>query len=305
MWASVVSKAHASPERYRDAAVTASAIYVGAVRHRRFEVRDHEFRYRLALAYIDLDELPTLLDGRLVAPGPGLARFRRRHYLGDEHVPLAQAVRNVVAADTGVRPSGPIRLLTNLSTFGHCFNPVSFYYCMDESAEQVQAVVAEVTNTPWGERHAYVLSRTTEPLGCATEPFGERAGCAGHESERISTAVPGARESALPAEDVLAGDFAKALHVSPFMGMDHRYRWRMTAPGETLSVHIANSHEGHLAFDATLSMRRRELTRASLARMSTRYPANALRMLALIYAQAARLKLKGVPSHPHPKEGLT
>ena len=125
-------------------------------------MREREFRYRLALAYIDLDELPTLLGGRLLASRPGPARFRRRHYLGDEHVPLADAVRDVVAEQAGVRPSGPVRVLTNLSSFGHCFNPVSFYYCMDEAAERVEAVVAEVTNTPWGERHAYVLARGSE-----------------------------------------------------------------------------------------------------------------------------------------------
>ncbi len=272
------------------AGVTASAIYEGTVRHRRFEVRTHEFRYRLALAYLDLDELPWLLGGRLVASRPSFVRFRRRDYLGDERVPLAQAVRGAVAARTGVWPSGPIRLLTNLSTLGHCFNPVSFYYCLDESAERVDAAVAEVTNTPWGERHAYVLSRTSEELGS-----GE-GGTAGHGSSRSPSPVAEG--------SVLTGNFAKALHVSPFMGMDHRYEWRMTMPGETLSVHISNSHEGRLAFDATLSLRRRELTRATLARMSACYPASALRMLALIYGQAVRLKLKGIPTYPHSMEGL-
>ncbi|HEY5193574.1 MAG TPA: DUF1365 domain-containing protein [Solirubrobacteraceae bacterium] len=274
-----------------DTPAIASAIYEGTVRHRRFEVREHEFHYRLALAYIDLDELPSLLGGRLVASRPGPARFRRRHYLGDERVPLAQAVRDVVATRTGSRPSGQVRVLANLSTFGHCFNPVSFYYCMDEAAEGVEAVVAEVTNTPWGERHAYVLSR-------GDESHSKARGSAEHGvAETLAVADP--------ANAVLAGNFAKALHVSPFMGMDHRYEWRMTTPRETLSVHIANSHEGRVAFDATLALRRRELTSASLARMSARYPASSLRTLALIYAQAARLRLKGVRPHPHPKQSLT
>ena len=255
--------------------MSVSAIYHGHIRHRRFDVREHEFRYRLALAYIDLDELPRLLGGRLLAPRPGLARFRRRHYLGDEHMPLADAVRDVVADRAGVRPSGPVRVLTNLSSFGHCFNPVSFYYCMDEAAESVEAVLAEVTNTPWGERHAYVLAR------------------GGEDCPPVQTAG-----------GLLAGNSTKALHVSPFMGMDQRYEWRVSVPGDTLSVHIASSREGDLAFDATLSLKRHELTNATLTRMSARYPASALRMLALIYAQALRLKLKGMPVHPHPKEGL-
>jgi DUF1365 family protein len=262
------SLAHPSPTSASECGtLTASAIYEGTVRHRRFAVRPHQFRYRLALAYIDLDELPELLGGRLLARGPGLARFRRRDYLGDPAVPLADSVRDAVAALAGVRSAGPIRVLTNLSTFGHCFNPVSFYYCMDDHDEATQAVVAEVTNTPWGERHAYVLA------GSHTQ------------------------------DGVLAGSFAKALHVSPYMGMDHRYEWRMTAPAQTLSVHIESRRDGRLAFDATLSLRRRELTDASLTRLSARYPLNTVRTLALIYAQAALLKLKGVPVHAHPQAG--
>src|SRR4051794_37278453 len=109
--------------------MTASAIYEGHIRHRRFAVRNHEFRYRLAMAYIDLDELPELLGGRLTRSRPGLVRFRRSDYLGDPKTPLADAVRARVEHDLGRRPQGPIRLLTHLRSFGHCFNPVSFYYC--------------------------------------------------------------------------------------------------------------------------------------------------------------------------------
>jgi DUF1365 family protein len=259
--------------------VSASAIYEGTVRHRRFAVRAHELRHRLALAYIDLDELPDLLGGRLLARRPGLVRFRRRDYLGaDPSIPLADAVRDAVRAQTGSRPVGPIRLLTQLRTCGLCFNPVSFYYCLDRSGETVLWVLAEVTNTPWGERHAYVLApRPANPAAAASPPA--------------------------PPAKVLRGSLPKALRVSPFMGMDHRYEWRLTAPAQTLSVHIASHRGQRLAFDATLALRRRELTRASLARVTARYPLATLRVLALIYAHGAALKLKGVPLHPHPRSG--
>lgn len=250
--------------------MSASAIYEGTVRHRRFAVRSHEFRRRLTLAYIDLDELPTLLDGRLLRRRTGPPRFRRSDYLGDARTPLAGAVCDTVEAHGGPRPRGPIRLLANLSAFGHCFNPVSFYYCMDPAGEQVDAVVAEVTNTPWGERHSYVF--------------------------RVDDAARQARPSALPLDHTLAASFEKVLHVSPFMGMDHRYEWRMTTPAQTLSVHISSSREDRVAFDATLCVRRRELTTASFVRLT----ACTLRTLASIYGQAAALKLKGVPVHPHP-----
>jgi DUF1365 family protein len=247
--------------------VSASCIYEGTIRHRRLEPR-REFSHRLALAYLDLDELPRLLDGRLVARHPGLVRFRRRDYLGDPAVPLHRAVRDVVEEQTGARPEGPIRLLTQLRSFGHCFNPVSFYYCMEPSGERLQALVAEVTNTPWKERHAYVLP-----------------------SEPGSPAL-------------LEAQFEKALRVSPFMGMNHRYRARAAMPADTLSVHISSSRAGTTVFDATLALRRRELTRASMAATTARYPLATVRVLMLIYAHALRLKLAGAPVHRHPQRGL-
>ena len=242
-----------------------SALYEGTIRHRRFAVRTHEFDYRVAMAYVDLDEVDSLLGGALVRDRPGLVRFRRRDYLGDPAVPLADAVRALVAERSGSAPTGPIRLLTHLRSFGHCFNPVSFYYCFAPDGERLEAIVAEVTNTPWGERHAYVLPR-------------------------------GADDAA-----VLGGGFDKRLHVSPFMGMDQRYAWKAPAPGPTLSVHIESSEDGRRAFDATLGLRRRPFTRRVLADVTARYPAATLRMLALIYGHAVALKLKGVPVQPHPQ----
>jgi hypothetical protein len=244
--------------------MTVSAIYEGTIRHRRFAVRAHELRHRIALVYLDLEELDGLLDGRLIARRPGLVRFRRGDYLGDPHVGLGDAVRMLLERRTGSAPAGPIRLLTHLRTFGHCFNPVSFYYCFDPH-ERLDAVVAEVTSTPWGERHAYVLERTGEG-------------------------------------PVLAGSFAKALHVSPFMGMEQRYTMRAAAPGATLAVHIESHELGELAFDATLALRRAPLSNRSLARITARYPAATLRVLVLIYGHALALKLKGAPLYPRPEE---
>jgi DUF1365 family protein len=241
--------------------MTASAIYEGTVRHRRFAEREHQFSHRIAMTYIDLEELPWLLDGRLVRRAPGLVRFRRGDYFGTGD--LRAAVGERLEGESGFAPDGPIRVLTHLRSFGHCFNPVSFYYCFD-GEERLQALLAEVTNTPWGERQSYVLRRADD------------------------------------GGSVLRGESEKLMHVSPFFGMAQRYEWRVAEPGPTLSVHVENHEGATRAFDATLSLERRELSRGSLAAMTARYPAATLRMLALIYAHAAAIRLRGVRTRPHP-----
>ena len=231
-----------------------SAAYLGWLSHRRRAPRAHAFRYRVFMAYLDLAELDEVFRGRWLwsAKRPALARFRREDHLGEPRLPLDEAVRTLVEERTGRRPAGPIRLLTHLRYFGYVFNPVSFYYCHDERGERVESVVAEVNNTPWGERHCYVIQPTDST--------------------------------------------PKAMHVSPFMPMDLDYRWRLSPPGERLSVRMALRKERETVFDATLSLRRRAFSDRLLAA----YPLMTLKVIAAIHWEALRLWLKGVPVHTHP-----
>jgi len=220
------------------------------------------------MMYLDLAELPGLFRKRWLwsASGPAVAWFRRQDHLGDPSRPLDECVRDLVERDLGVRPAGPIRLLTHLRYFGHCFNPVSFYYCYDRDDRMVECVVAEVNNTPWGERHCYVL-----PANRA-----RRIGPVSHHR------------------------LAKEFHVSPFLPMDMEYRWRFADPDQALLVHMQNRRDDRRVFDATLSLARREIGGARLAWVLLRYPFATMAVIVRIHWQALRLWMKGAEFHPHP-----
>jgi DUF1365 family protein len=248
-----------------------SCLYVGRVRHRRFRPVAHAFELPLFLVYLDLAELDRVFHGRWLwsTRRPALARFRREDHLGDPGVPLAQSVSDLVAERTGRRPEGPIRLLTHLRYAGFVFNPVSFFYCFDPVG-RLDTIVADVTNTPWQERHRYVL------------PVNET----GAKRLRFTS--------------------AKAFHVSPFMPMDLDYAWTFHEPGERLAVRIENrTRDGLPLFDALLALRRRELGGASLAAALARFPLMTLQVSAAIYWQALRLHRKGAPHFAHPAETST
>jgi DUF1365 family protein len=254
--------------------------------------------------YLDLSELPELFDPYLLwsARRPAIAWFRREDHLGDPQTPLDVCVRDEVERQTGTRPAGPIRLLTNLRYFGYVMNPVSYFYCFDSASGRLQTVLAEVHNTPWGERHCYVLQTPIHRAGGASAVLWNE----------------------------------KEFHVSPYMGMGMRYRWRLSEPAESLAVSIqchetsawtsnaelsTDINEAHVKadtlspkssttrrprpFDVTLSMRREEITASSLRRVLLKHPCMTASVTARIYWQALKLWWKQVPFVPHPRQRRT
>jgi uncharacterized protein len=253
------------------AAASASAIYVGHISHRRHRPHPHRFGYPLFMMYLDLADIGACFAGRWLwsVNRRNLAEFRRSDFLGPADIPLDQAVRDRVEQETGQRPGGPIRMLAHLRYFGLSFNPVAFYYCFAGDGTTLETIVAEITNTPWRERHAYVL------------PLSEATG-----QGRMH-----------------AWEFAKQFHVSPFLPMDRRYHWRFSHPGDKLRVHMRVIADAATEFDASLRLQRRPLSGWGLARSLLRFPLMSLQVVLAIHWQAFFIWCKRNPVYDHPHNG--
>ena len=233
------------------------------------------------MSYLDLDELDEIYRGRWFwsSNRRNLVEYRRSDFLGPANVALKTAVLDRVEAETGERPSGPVRLLAHLRYFGLSFNPVCFYYCFDADGETLHSIVAEITNTPWRERHAYVLP--------------------------VRTAVKQG--------SVWRWQFDKKFHVSPFLPMGLGYDWRFQKPDSHLRVHMdvlapgddnsANNMAAtaHRQFDTTLVLGRKELNGVNLAAALLRFPFITLGVLIKIYWHALLIRWKKNPFFDHPK----
>ncbi len=242
-----------------------SAMYRGEITHHRYGAIPHSFRYRVTMPLLYLDEIESICDEHhgWNASHRAPVEFRRRDFIACEPASphagndsIATAVAQRVVSDGRSAPAGRIAMLANLRTLGWQFNPIALYFCFAPNNGSIESLVAEVTNTPWKQRHSYVIG------------------------------APGTHE------------FAKQLHVSPFMPMHHRYRFSYNEPAASLAVRMANYDNGNLVFAATMQLKRTSLDH----RTARRYIAESMsaRVSLGIYHQAAKLRRKGVAFVAHP-----
>lgn len=244
--------------------------YRGRLWHRRDQPA-HAFSRDLLLALANVDEIDAAENGELGLAGRWPISLRREDHFSSvpgcrsgAHPPtLRRSVAEFVERTVGRVPSGAMFLLSQPRCFGLAFDPVSFVYCMGRDG--IEAVVAEVTNTPWGERTVYVLSDL------------ERDG----EGE-IRCVMP------------------KEMHVSPFFGMDHDYVFSLREPGERLHLSIANHRGARRVFEAGFELRRVVGFGGAPPASVLRHALMPYETLFGIYSQAARLAWKRAPFHPHP-----
>ncbi len=243
-----------------------SCLYRGYVRHQRPSPA-HRFQYSTSWAYLDLTEVADVLNASWCLSDVRFAPacFRRADHFGDSTLSMIDSVYDLVKQQTGLVLSGPVRVLTQLRHFGFYFSPINVFYCFNEQ-DSLVALVAEVSNTPWNERHCYVL----------------------WEGNRLSNSA--SRYS-----------HPKTFHVSPFMGMDSQYEWRIRPPEDQLHLSLGCLRGGERIFHASLHLNREELTDGQIVRSMLRRPIAAAHIIGAIYYQAFRLWMKKCQFYTHPR----
>ena len=226
------------------------SVCVGAVFHAR-KAPAHRFRIPVWMLCVDVERTRTGLRWLLAGDG----------HLLPPHV-IRDRLRRVGAA-----ADGRLLALTAPRSLSGNFNPVNFYFCIDEDDRggSLTGLVLHVTNTPWGERHCYAL-----------------------DASHAATA-PGSYRFA----------FDKAFHVSPFLAVAGEYTLRLAMrPG---ALRIAIDLAGPVRMSARLALRTRALTAQRALAASLLRPMQSAAILIRIYWQAARLRLLGATFHPHPR----
>ncbi|WP_102798259.1 DUF1365 domain-containing protein [Bowmanella denitrificans] len=133
------------------------SLYSGQVWHKRFKPKVHQFQYQLQLFWLDLQDTDSLNALPFVSTrGFAPIRFKRSDYLDQPKQNLADVARNKMSALANKPLQGQVFLLGQLRWFGLYFSPVNFYY-LRQADGYFSHVLAEVSNTPWNQRHCYLV----------------------------------------------------------------------------------------------------------------------------------------------------
>lgn len=261
-----------------------SRLYLGEIAHRRRSPVVHSFSYKLFMTYLDLDHIDEVFRERWFWSSKyfNLAWFRRKDYWPGQPSPKDTILEQVNDA-SGLSPKGKVFLLSNLRYFGFSFNPVAIYFCFNEDDTALEAIVAEVHNTPWGERHLYILPCVSQQASVT--------------QAQVESVVDEARF-----EQQYCFENDKCFHVSPFLPMDMKYQWRFQFIDDRLNIRIENFQQESKVFDANLRLRSLPLNKTNMRQTLFQFPLVTLKVFFAIYFQALKLWLKGVPTHAHSKK---
>jgi cyclopropane-fatty-acyl-phospholipid synthase len=250
-----------------------NAIYEGDVFHSRVGSVNHSFKYPVYFYRFDVDQLSTLSQS--VRPFShnswNVVSVYDRDYLDRSSLPLRSKVENwLEKAGSSFKPKR-IELVSSARFFGYVFNPVSFFYCYDQT-DSLSAILAEVSNT-FGERHLYVAS------DLKPSEKGE-----------------------------FAPTFKKLFHVSPFYARDGEYRFRFTRPDQNYFMRIDLYRDNQLALRGQMNGKALEFSGREILRTLARYPLTAALTMPRILWQAAKLyfgKRLPVYTKPNPQSDWT
>lgn len=245
-----------------------SCFYKGVVRHRRFSPKKREFAFKLFYPFLDIDTVSDTLKSLPLWSTHRWSpfRFRRKDYFDRSQTPLGESIRDLVLQENGQRSIGKIMLLANVRTWGINFNPLAIYFCYSENEPiKLECIVLEVTNTPWNDRHFYVIDASSD-------------------TQKIHHST-----------------FNKAMYVSPFIDSQMEYELTYSNPDKRFTMRLDVKQEGITLLDVDLWLERVGMNAKSGITLPLRYPLLPLQVLTGIYMHAMILFFRHIRVYRRPR----
>ncbi|MGL4405653.1 MAG: DUF1365 domain-containing protein [Notoacmeibacter sp.] len=244
----------------------AVCLYRADVMHARLKPFGHRFNYKVFNILIDVTNLKNVAKSAALFSVNtfNLLSFHEKDHMDVNAVSLKNYVQDLLAKAQLAEQPERILLLCYPRLLGFVFNPISVYFCYNQS-ETLVACIYEVRNT-FGQRHTYVAKIEQGELSDA-----------GLRQKRT-----------------------KLFHVSPFVGMEAAYHFRVLPPGDKVRVRILETENDEPLLSATIVGNQKPFNSWSILTECVRAPLMTLKVVAGIHYEALKLWLKGARYHTVP-----
>lgn len=247
-------------------AINDSFLYYAKVMHKRIDKIVNQFLYDVFYICFDISKINEIKNTFFSINKFNIFSFYFRDHANKDNEDINIWIKKILQQEKIDHKIKKIFLFTHPRVFGYVFNPVSFWFCLDEN-QRLISVLAQVNNT-FKESHSYLIKNNDCSLITENQWF----------------------------------EANKEFYVSPFYPVEGKYKFRFIFNEKKIAVWINYHNKEKTLLTSVITNNKQELNSFNLLVAFLKIPLVTFKVIFLIHYQALRLFFKKVQYYSKPQQ---